>query len=81
LARAKSAIDFRAVLPERVLGNAGTIPTNLKAATGPTNSLTRRTASLLISSSDLLFAIFQFNIINQHILNLKKKQCFVGPYL
>ena len=81
MARAKSAIDFRAVLPERVLGNAGTIPTNLKAATGPTNSLTRRTASLLISSSDLLFAIFQFNIINQQFEKKNKNQYVVGPYL
>lgn len=53
---AKSAIDFRAVLPERVLGKASTELTNLKAATGPTSSLTRRMASLLISSTDFLLA-------------------------
>ncbi len=49
-------MDFRAVLPERVLGKASTELTNLKAATGPTSSLTRRMASLLISSTDFLLA-------------------------
>lgn len=56
LLRARSAIDLRAILPERVFGRVSTPLTRRNAATGPTNSRTSWTASLLISSSDFVFA-------------------------
>lgn len=40
LPRAKSAMDFRAIFPERVLGKASTPQISLNAATGPTSSRT-----------------------------------------
>ena len=48
---ARSAMDFRAVFPERVRGNPVTAAATWKAAIGPINSLTILTSSLIILDS------------------------------
>lgn len=48
---ARSAMDFRAIFPERVRGNPVTAAATWKAAMGPINSLTTFMSSLTIMGS------------------------------
>lgn len=50
---AKSAIDFRHILPDRVLGKPLIDAANLKAAIGPISSLTMPTNSRFMTASFL----------------------------
>lgn len=61
LLRAKSAIDFLIVLPERVLGKFSTCATNLNDAIGPIISLIN-----LINSTDILAGDFVTSIIKRN---------------
>ena len=53
LPSAISRIDLRRILPQRVLGSAGTTVTSRNAATGPTSSRTAATSSAASSSGSM----------------------------
>lgn len=66
-------MDFRQVLPERVLGSALIDAATLNAAMGPMSSRTRAISSVLISCS--LFLESVRNLALRHIENVKKSNC------
>lgn len=70
---AKSAMDFRHILPDRVLGKPLIDAANLKAAIGPISSLTMHTNSRFMTVSFLRASVKK--IINEITVIYSQTHC------